>query len=173
MYLTLNKENDEDDQNEIIHDYIFEYRDLTINRDLEQNKLIIDKSIKLTQKINKKLNKISQEDVKPPFTYTIPYILENNINDTKDIVIDELEKNPKWEEFFERKIGNFFWSVVEHVTGKDRFDELISELSHDQEIKVREYFYSIGWNFVLFYDEEQNVLEFMFHEIVPDEIESI
>lgn len=58
--------------------------------------------------------------------------------------------------------------VVQKITKCDNFDAYITQLKIEQEKEVRDYFYSIGWNFELSYDEKYEILDFKFYERMPE-----
>lgn len=147
--------------NDVYHNYEFIKIDHSIDYDLPENKSILEKAIIITlppDKLDDKLEELSKEDVKPPFTYTLIPPKEYSIGDKK------------WEEYFERQIGDFFWLIVQKVTKCDNFDAYINQLKIEQELEVRDYFYSIGWNFELSYNKEFEILNLKFYEIMPEDV---
>lgn len=148
--------------NDVYHNYEFIRIDHSIDYDIPENKETLGKSIILNSnpdELDDKLEEISKEDIKLPFTYRI-------IPPNKYLVSDK-----KWEEYYERPIGDFFWLVVQKITKCDSFDAYINQLKIEQENDVRQYFYSIGWNFELTYIEKHEVVNFRFYEIMPEYIE--
>jgi len=145
--------------NDVYHNYEFIKIDYTLDIDIPLNKNTLENAIRLTlssDELDDKLEEISKADIKSPFSYQIipP--------------IKYLKSENTWKEYFERPIGDFFWLVVQKITKCDNFDAYITQLKIEQEKEVRDYFYSIGWNFELSYDEKYEILDFKFYEIMPE-----
>jgi|APSaa5957512576_1039674.scaffolds.fasta_scaffold142117_1 hypothetical protein len=157
--INIPKEYAKHEINDVYHNYEFIKIDYSLDCDIPENKEVLEKAIIINlqpDELDGKLEEISKEEIKPPFTYRI-------LPPTKYWV-----NGKKWEEYYERPIGDFFWLVVQKVTKCDRFDAYISQLKIEQEKEIREYFFSIGWNFELTYYEEHEVINFKFYEIMPE-----